>query len=144
MPVVADTVKVAADVEALTGAQWELLDAHVPYLTHEVAAVLACLDGRWIIQPGDLTLAGDIITVSRATRAHLLAGLERSAADGHRVRAERRRAEAVNTAEAIERQRLELQRLDGARRVIVVIRVMTAENGSAPTMRDVRLLPARC
>jgi hypothetical protein len=132
----ADSQRVAERVAVLLRTRWDLLDAHVPYLTHAVAAVLAYLDGRWTIQPADLTLAGDVVDVSRATRAELLDGLARSAATGRKRQADERRAEAVETAGAVHVQKVDLDRVDYARRVVAEVRERTADKGGPPTVRE--------
>lgn len=132
----ADSRRVAERVAVLLRARWDLLDAHVPYLTHAVAVVLAYFDGRWTVQPADLTLAGDVVAVSRATRTKLLAGLARSAATGNKKKAEARRDEAVATASAVRAEVLDLERLDYARRIVADVREWTTEYGKAPSVRD--------
>ena len=135
-PAFVDSRRVAGRVAALERHRWDLLDAHVPYLTHAVAAVLAYLDERWVIQPADLTLAGDVVEVSRATRAALLDELDRVAATGEKRKRDARKREAVETAEAVAASTEARERLAHARRIVASVREWIAENGAPPSVRD--------
>jgi hypothetical protein len=132
----ADSEIVAKRVAEMNRVGWDLLDAHVPYLAHAVAAVLAYLDGRWLIQPVDLTLAGDVVDISRAVRSGLLDGLARSAATGAREKRQQRIDEAVATSAAVHAQQLDLDLLDYARRIVASVRAWHDEHGKWPTVRD--------
>jgi hypothetical protein len=131
-----DSVKVAAHVKKMLRAPRGLLDAHTPYLAHAVAAVLAYFDGRWTIQPDDLTMALDVVDVSRAARGELLGWLERSAADGRKIAQQRRIEEAVATAAAVRLKKADLDLIDGARGIVATVRQRTEEDGRSPTKRD--------
>jgi hypothetical protein len=129
-----DSKKVVERLAAMERARWDLLDAHVPYLTHAIAAVLAYLDQRWVIQPADLTLAGDVVRVSQAARSHLLAELRRSAETGEKRRRDQQVATAVATRTAV----LNLERLDGARAIVANARRWKADKGEWPTVRNLQ------
>jgi hypothetical protein len=135
----ADSGRVARRVAEMNSVRWGLLDAHVPYLTHAVATVLAYLDGRWLIQPADLTLAGDVVEVSRATRTELLVELDRVAATGARQKRDARISEAVATADAVHAKKLDLELLDYARRIVAEVREWIADKGTQPTVRDLSM-----
>lgn len=77
------------------------LDAHRVYLTHQVAALLAVLDGRWTITGTDLMLAGDVLDVSVATRRQLLDVIEAEGAKAGQARARAQVAVAVDQAKAL-------------------------------------------
>jgi hypothetical protein len=77
------------------------LDAHRVYLTHQVAALLAVLDGRWTITGTDLMLAADVLDVSVATRRQLLDAIEAEGAKAGQARARAQTAQAVDQAKAL-------------------------------------------
>jgi hypothetical protein len=129
-----DSKRVAGRIEQMTGTRRALLDAHLPYLAHAVAAVLAYFGGRWTIQPGDLTLALDVVKVSQAARRGLLAHLERSAADGRK----RKRDEQVATVTATESAREQLRRFQGAEALVHKARELAADKGEPPTRRELQ------
>jgi hypothetical protein len=131
-----DSESVAERIAVLNRTRWPLLDAHVPYLSHAVAAVLTYFDERWLTQPADLTLAGDVVAVSEAARTELLDRLDRDAARGQKKKRDERISEAKETAAAVHGQKLDLDRLDYARRIVAQVRELTAENGKPPTVRD--------
>lgn len=78
------------------------LDAHVVYLQHQVAALLAVLDGRWTITGDDVVLAGDVMDVSRATRRQLLADVAAEDAKAGQARAQAQVALAVEEARSVD------------------------------------------
>ena len=78
------------------------LDAHRVYLTHQVAALLAVLDGRWTITGADLVLAHDVLDVSVATRRQLLDAIEAEGAKVGQARARAQVALAVEQARSLD------------------------------------------
>jgi hypothetical protein len=78
------------------------LDAHRVYLTHQVAALLAVLSGRWLILGDDIGLAMDVLDVSVATRRRLLGAIEAEGAKAGQARARAQTAQAVDQAGALD------------------------------------------
>ena len=114
-----DSASVAGWLEAaLRHPSADGLDAHRTYLTHQVAALLAVLDGRWTITGSDLALAGDVLDVSVATRRQLLDAIEAEGAKAGQARARAQLSLAVDQAKALDRYAEERERLAMAQALV--------------------------
>jgi hypothetical protein len=131
-----DSTEVAKQIAKMLGVRWDLIDAHVPYLTHAVATVLAYFDGRWLIQPADLTLACDVVAMSRAARTQFQDQLVRSKKAEKKERRDEAIATARDTTRVTQQAAIDVVRLDRARGIVARVREWTAEKGRPPTVRD--------
>ena len=91
----------AATLSRLRG-QGDPLDGHRLLCRLKVAAALGLLDGRLEVDEDDWDLAGQLMTVSDATRAGVVAHLAQQAAKANEMRGESEGTRAVAVAEKLE------------------------------------------